>query len=64
MEIERLLNPSQVAEVLNLKKSTVHRLLAEGSIPSVPVTGSQRRRSFRVKPSVLQKWIESREVQG
>ena len=60
--LEKLLDPREVAEVLGLKKSTIHRLLAEGAIPSVIVTGSQRRRSFRVKPSVLSRWIAEREV--
>jgi excisionase family DNA binding protein len=60
--LEKLLGPREVAEFLSLKKSTVHRLLADGSIPSVIVTNGQRRRSFRVRPSVLEKWLRAREV--
>jgi excisionase family DNA binding protein len=60
--LEKLLGPREIAEFLNLKKSTVHRLLADGSLPSVIVTNGERRRSFRVKPSELVKWMKAREV--
>jgi excisionase family DNA binding protein len=60
--IEKLLGPKEVGEVLGLRRSKIHRMLASGEIPSVIVAQGTRRRVFRVKPSVLQKWLSEREV--
>ena len=59
---ERLLNAREVAEILGVKKTMVYRLLSEGTIPTVNITDSPCRRTLRVRPSALQKWIEEREI--
>jgi len=58
--IERLLIPKEVSEILRLKKSKTYQLLADGTIPCVVGDYGHRRRSFRVKPSVLERWMKAR----
>jgi excisionase family DNA binding protein len=60
--IEKLLGPKEVAEILNLRRSKIHRMMASGEIPSVIVSRGACRRVFRVKPSELVKWMKQREV--
>ena len=51
--LERLLNPKEVAEYLGLKKTTIHRLLADGTTPALNITGSTGRVTLLVRPSAL-----------
>ena len=60
--IEKLLGPKEVAEILNLRRSKIHQMIASGEIPSVIVSQSSYRRVFRVRPSELAKWMKQREV--
>lgn len=60
--IEKLLGPNEVGEILNLRRSKIHQMIASGEIPSVIVAQGSRRRVFRVKPSELVKWMKQREV--
>ena len=60
--IEKLLDPKEVGEILNLKRSKVHQMLASGEIPSIIITKGERRRVFRVKPSALMQWLKRCEV--
>ena len=63
-QIERLLSAKEVGEILNLRRSKIHRMIASGDIPSVIVAQGTRRRVFRVKPSALSRWMEAREISG
>ena len=60
--IEKLLGPKEVGEILNLRRSNIHQMIASGEIPSIIVSQGPRRRVFRVKPSELAKWIKKRKV--
>jgi excisionase family DNA binding protein len=60
--LEKLLGPKEVGEILGLKKSKVANMLASGEIPALIVSRGERRRTFRVKPSVLMLWLKRREV--
>jgi excisionase family DNA binding protein len=60
--LEPLLDPNEICEILNLRRSKIHRMIASGEIPSVIVSQGTRRRIFRVRPSDLAKWIKAREV--
>ena len=60
--IEKLLGPKEVGEILNLRRSKIHQMIASGEIPSIIVSQEPRRRVFRVKPSELAKWIKKRKV--
>ena len=58
--IEKLLTPKDVAEILQLKESTVRGMLQEGILPYVPVGKQGGRR--RVTRSALEQWIKSNEI--
>jgi predicted DNA-binding transcriptional regulator AlpA len=60
--IEKLLKPTELEELLCLRRSKIHRMLATGEIPSVIVSRGARRRVFRVRPSDLAKWLRDRQV--
>ncbi len=60
--IERLITPQELAEILGLKRSRIHIMLATGELPSIVVLKGASRRVFRVKPSELAKWLKAREV--
>jgi len=60
--IEKLLGPKEVGEILNLRRSKIHQMIASGEIPSIIVSQGPRRRVFRVKPSELAEWIKKRKA--
>ena len=60
--IEKLLGTKEVAEILNLRRSKTHHMIASGEIPSVIVSQGAHRRVFRVRPSALMRWMKQREV--
>jgi excisionase family DNA binding protein len=60
--LEKLLGPKEVGEILGLKKSKIHQMLASGEIPALIVAASERRRVFRVRPSALDQWMKRREI--
>ena len=62
--LERLLKPSELTEILGLKRSCVYSLLRSGQIPSIAVASGARKLSLRVRPSDLQRWLKKREVGG
>ncbi len=61
-QLEKLLAPKEVGEIIGLRRSKTHRMIAGGEIPSVLVAQGARRRVFRVKPSALMQWMKQREV--
>jgi excisionase family DNA binding protein len=60
--LEKLLGPKEIAEILNFRRSKIHRMLASGEIPSVIVAQGTKRRVFRVRPSALLQWMKRREI--
>jgi excisionase family DNA binding protein len=60
--LEQLLKPSEVTEILGLKRSCVYGLLRSGQIPSIAVASGARKLSLRVRPSDLQRWLKLREL--
>jgi len=60
--VETLITPKELRQILRLGHTVVYRLLASGSIPVVFVTDGRRRRSFRVRPVDLEKWLLARRV--
>ena len=53
-----LLTVPQAATLLNVGRSTVYELIAQGELPSVSVS----KRSLRVRKAALEAWIASRET--
>lgn len=60
--MEKLLKPKELSETLGLGLSTVYKHLVTGEIPSVMVLKGRHKRSMRVRPSDLEKWLKKREV--
>ncbi len=61
---EPLLDPKEIGEIIGLRRSKIHRMLASGEIPAVIVAQGACRRVYRVRPSALQKWLADREVKN
>lgn len=59
---EKLIRPKELEDVLGLRRSKIHQMLASGEIPSLIVSRGVRRRVFRVRPSDLERWMKQREV--
>jgi excisionase family DNA binding protein len=60
----KLLTPESVAEQLAVSRSTVLRLIADKSLPAVCLRSGRRKKVWRVREEVLQKWVLQRERQG
>ncbi len=60
--MEPMLKPKDLCTALGLGLSTVYQMLIQGEIPSVMVRVGRRKRSLRVRPSDLEKWMKRREV--
>ena len=63
-DIEKLLAPKELEQVLGLRRSKIHRMLSTGEISSLIVAQGSRRRVFRVRPSALAAWMKQREVRN
>jgi excisionase family DNA binding protein len=59
----KLLTPESVAEQLAVSRSTVLRMIADGALPAVCLRSGRRKKVWRVRQEVLEKWIISRERQ-
>jgi excisionase family DNA binding protein len=56
--MDRLLRPSEVAEVLRVSRTTVYALLAAGSLPSVRVSEG----TIRIPAHAFDDWLAAREI--
>jgi excisionase family DNA binding protein len=57
----KLLTPEIVAEQLSVSRSTVLRLIQDGSLPAVILKAAKRKKIYRVRPEALEKWVIGRE---
>lgn len=60
----RLLTPENVAENLAVSRSTVLRMIGDGSLPAVCLRRGKRKNVYRIREEILERWILSRERQG
>lgn len=60
----RLLTPENIAEALAVSRSTVLRMISDGSLPSVCLRKGKRKGVYRIREEVLERWVLSRERQG
>ena len=58
------LSVDHVAKELGVTRSSARRMIIDGSIPSYVVRAGRRKKMFRVRRSVLIRWIESQERQS
>jgi excisionase family DNA binding protein len=59
----KLLTPEVVAEQLAVSRSTVLRMIADGALPAVCLRSGRRKKVWRVREEMLQKWIIAKERQ-
>jgi len=59
----KLLTPENVAEQLSVSRSTVRRLIQDGSLPAVCLKRGPRKAVYRIREEVLEKWVISNEKQ-
>ncbi len=57
----KLLTPKNVAESLNVSRSTVLRMISDGSLPAVCLRSGKRKKVWRVRPEILERWLISKE---
>jgi len=60
--VEHLLRVTQVAEILNLRPSTIYELCRRGSLPYVRITSGRRRSLIRFRADEIKRLIEERSV--
>ena len=60
--MEKLLRAEQVAEVLNLRRSTVYSLAHRGLLPCVRLAQGEQRALIRFRPADIQRLIDERTV--
>lgn len=59
----KLLTPERVADALSVSRSTVLRMIADGSLPAVCLRRGKRKGVYRVRQEILERWVLSRERQ-
>jgi len=60
----KLLTPKQVGKELAVSRSTVLRLVADGTLPAVCLRRGKRKAVYRIRQEQLDKWIIAREREG
>jgi excisionase family DNA binding protein len=58
----KLLTPEACAEMLAVSRSTVLRMIADGALPAVMLRSGRRKKVWRVREEVLEKWVKERET--
>jgi len=62
MDSTPLLTASQVAELLNIKKSTVYEAALKGRLPAISLWRNKRRTFLRFRRSDIEKFISEHTV--
>ncbi|PYJ69608.1 MAG: hypothetical protein DME76_08445 [Verrucomicrobia bacterium] len=60
-EGQLLLSPAQVAMLLGCSRSTVDRMVADGSLPHVLLRSGRRKKQYGIRRVTLQRWLEKQE---
>jgi excisionase family DNA binding protein len=60
----KLLTPEQIAETLSISRSSVRRLIIEGTLPAVCLRSGRRKKVYRVREEVLERWVAIKEREG
>ena len=56
----RLYSPRECADLLNVSRATLSRLLSRGTLPSVILSKGTRATTYRIHPEELQRFIDER----
>lgn len=59
---DKLLTPKQVAEILGVAVSTVHKMSYRNELPCVVLRQGKRKSIVRFRKKTLEAWIKEREI--
>jgi excisionase family DNA binding protein len=57
----KLLSVEEVAETLGVSRQTVSRMIAEGALPALCLRSGRRKKVWRVRAELLDRWILGKE---
>ncbi len=60
----KLLNPEKVSDVLGVSRSTVVRMIEDGSLPSITLRTGKRKKIVRVREDRLERLLLNLEAKG
>jgi excisionase family DNA binding protein len=60
-EKTKLLCVAETAEALGVSRQTVNRLIIEGSLPAICLRSGRRKKTWRIRAELLDKWILQKE---
>jgi excisionase family DNA binding protein len=60
----KLLTPEDCADILSVSRSTILRMIADGSIPAICLRRGKKKAVYRVRQEVLEKWVSEWETTG
>jgi excisionase family DNA binding protein len=60
--MEEMLSPKQLAKLMNVSLAKVYLMLVTGELKSVMIARGQRKKTLRVRPSDLEKFMKAREI--
>jgi excisionase family DNA binding protein len=56
-----LLKPETAADVLAVSRSTVLRMIADGSLPAICLRAGRKKKVWRIRQEHLEKWVLNKE---
>jgi excisionase family DNA binding protein len=59
-----LLDPEQASELLGISRSTVIRLIVDGQLPAICLRSGSRKKVWRIRKEILEKWVLGKEKAG
>lgn len=57
-------DPEQASELLGISRSTVIRLIVDGQLAAICLRSGRRKKVWRIRREVLEKWVLNKERQG
>ena len=60
----RLLTLAQTAEQLQVSGQTIGRMIAEGTLPAILLRSGKRKKAWRIREEVLERWLLQHEKQA
>jgi excisionase family DNA binding protein len=59
--VMKLLSVEASAEVLDVSRQTVTRMISDGSLPGICIRAGKRQKTWRIRSEALEKWIMQKE---
>jgi excisionase family DNA binding protein len=57
----KLLSVETAAEILDVSRQTVTRMIVDGQLPAVCLRAGRRQKTWRIRSEQLEKWIMQKE---